>query len=124
MEPDHSQELIEHYMEAQKGPLACERIISVLREMTDGHSPPAGQRSGSSFERWLVSNGLNLVRKVKSRLPGSHNRPEFQKHRYPGITTEELQQRVARFQQLLDYDQPLEIKQLAAGIFHIGTQAA
>jgi hypothetical protein len=84
---------------------------------------PEGQNSrpaGGRFERWLITKGLQLVRQVKSNLPGSHNRPEFQRHRYPGISTKELQQKVSHFQRLLGYGQPLDIKQVSEGIFHIG----
>lgn len=114
------QALIEHYLAAQEGPLACERIIGVLHEMTTSTAGQNTYPAGGRFERWLITKGLQLVRQVKSSLPGSHNRPEFQRHRYPGISSEELQQKVSHFQRLLSYEQPLEIKQVSDGIFHIG----
>jgi surface carbohydrate biosynthesis protein len=115
--------LIEHYLAAQDGPLACERIIDILQELASGQADQDNHPAGGRFERWLITKGLQLVRQVKSNLPGSHNRPEFQRHRYPGISTEELTQRVSLFQRLLGYEQSLDIKQVSDGIFHIGTQS-
>jgi len=120
---EERQALIEHYLAAQEGPLACERIIGVLRGMTTSHAGQSTHPAGGRFERWLATKGLQLVRQVKSNLPGSHNRPEFQRHRYPGISTEELKQKVSHFQRLLGYEQSLVITQVSDGIFHIDIQS-
>jgi len=122
-EGDERKALIQHYLAAQDGPLACERIVEVLQEMTKDRDNRVGQTKGGRFERWLVTKGLQLVRQVKSNLPGSHNRPEFQRHRYPGISIDELKNKVSHFQRLLGYEQVLNIKQVSDGIFHIGIQS-
>jgi hypothetical protein len=49
----------------------------------------------------MVKHGLHVAKGIKSHLPGSHNRPEFQRHRYPGISPAEVQERLHRFLELL-----------------------
>jgi hypothetical protein len=62
---------------------------------------------------------LKIARGIKSKLPGSHNRPEFQRHRYPGIALEELKAKALRFQQLLGIDAKLKIEQISDVMFRI-----
>ena len=66
-------------------------------------SRPGAPRSRVACSRrldgWVTSKGLHALRQIKSVLPGSHNRPEFQRHRYPGMPLEEVAERLARFQQ-------------------------
>jgi hypothetical protein len=116
---DERQTLIKRYLAAQDGPLACERIVEALEQISDVGKADAEPGSGTRLEQWLVKKGLQLARRVKSKLPGSHNHPEFQRHRYPGISLNELRQRLSRFQQLLGYDQALTTEQITDVLFGI-----
>jgi surface carbohydrate biosynthesis protein len=111
--------LIDHHLAATEGPLACERIIDVLEKITQRRSkmlkPPLSDRFGG----WWVANGRRLIKQAKAYLPGPHNRPEFQRHRYPGIQLEELHDRLRRFQKLLGSEEELRVKQLYTHIFQI-----
>jgi hypothetical protein len=60
-----------------------------------------------------------LLRLLKSKLPGSHNRPEFQRHRYPGLPVKEFQSRLTRFQNLLGDKTRLSIEPVTATIYRI-----
>jgi hypothetical protein len=114
--------LVDQYLAAQDGPLACERMVDVLEGITPTVDDDAARSIVRKTEQWFVEKGLHLAKAVKSKLPGSHNRPEFQRHRYPGISPEELSERLARFQQLLGYQQPLKIDELSNVIFRITPQ--
>jgi surface carbohydrate biosynthesis protein len=116
---DERQTLVRRYLAAQDGPLACERMVDVLERIAQESSVETEESAGKRFEQWLVERGLHLAKSVKSKLPGSHNRPEFQRHRYPGIAPEQLQERIARFQKLLGYNQSLEIEAISNVIFRI-----
>jgi hypothetical protein len=59
------------------------------------------------------------VNRYKSHLPGEFNKPAFQRHRYPGISAEELEARLSRFQRILGYDEKLKVKELSEHIFQI-----
>jgi surface carbohydrate biosynthesis protein len=80
---DERRRLIDDHLAGKTGPLACERMVDVLDKISA--SMPGDRSISKRTQRWLVTHGLHLAKAVKSHLPGSHNRPEFQKHRFPGI---------------------------------------
>ena len=115
--------LVNQYLAAQDGPLACERIVDVIEDMLSNQpdlpQPPLGDR--------MLGRGLSLKRRVsrhiRNRLPGSHAPPEFHKHRYPGATVEELNTRISRFQELLGDNSRIEAEQLTDQIFSVSLSA-
>ena len=115
--------LVNEYLAAQDGPLACERIVDVIEDMLSNQpdlpKPPLGDR--------VLGRGLSLKRRLsrqlRSRLPGSHAPPEFHKHRYPGATTQELNSRISRFQQLLGDNSAIKAEQLTDQIFKVSLTA-
>ena len=111
--------LVEHHLAATEGPLACERIIGVLEEiMKDGPErakPALPDRVGG----WWIANGRRFIKRAKAYLPGPHNRPKFQRHRFPGISLGELHDRLRRFQNLLGYEEEPRVRQLYSDIFQI-----
>ena len=113
------QSLIDRYLEAQDGPLACERMVSVLETMSNMQAGPAGQSISACLQRWVLAKGLNLARQVKSRLPGSHNKPEYQLHRYPVLPLEDVCNRIARFQELLGYKKDFRVEPVSDVMFRI-----
>jgi len=111
--------LIDRYLEAQDGPLACERMVSVLASLSK-HPAGTGRKSlVSGLQRWILSGGLSLARRVKSRLPGSHNKPEYQLHRYPVLPLDDVRRRIARFQALLGYTRELRVEPVSDVMFRI-----
>lgn len=116
---DERQSLIDRYLAGQDGSLACERIVDVIEQIArhGDNSPPPAWRN--RLEQWFLAKGLHVARAVKSKLPGSHNRPEFQRHRYPELPLDDLQNRIARFQQLLGYRQKLSLERISPVIFRI-----
>ena len=111
-------DLIDHYLAAQDGKLACERIVDVL-EQIEGRSelpkPFLLRRCGG----WITAKGRHLMKRVKAYLPGTHAPPEFHRHRYPGISLEELTTRIRKFQQLLNDERELILEELFPHIFRI-----
>jgi hypothetical protein len=114
--------LVDQYLAAQDGPLACERMVDVLEGIAPTISDDTSYAFVKKIEQWFVERGLHLAKGVKSKLPGSHNRPEFQRHRYPGISPVEISERLSRFQLLLGYQQPLKIDEISNVIFRIRPQ--
>jgi surface carbohydrate biosynthesis protein len=111
--------LIEHHLAAREGPLACERIIDVLEEIMEDRPEPPKRALTDRFGGWWIANGRRFIKRAKGYLPGPHNRPEFQRHRYPGISLGELHDRIRRFQRLLGYEEELRVQQLYSHIFQI-----
>jgi surface carbohydrate biosynthesis protein len=116
---DDRKELIERYFAALKGPLACQRIVDVIEVIMKGllQSPEFSLRD--RINRWYVASGLYLNKKIGPYLPRSHDRPDFLKHRYPGISLEELNRRLSRFQELLGYNGELKVEKRYNRIFYI-----
>jgi surface carbohydrate biosynthesis protein len=117
-EPD-LQGMLRHHLAGQEGPLACERIVEVLTQIAADQSRSIAPGWLRLLERWAISSALRMLRRVKSKLPGSHNRPEFQRHRYPGIPIEQLKERMSRFQRVLGDHTPLAVEPVTATIFRI-----
>jgi hypothetical protein len=78
---DARKALIANHLAAQDGPLACERIVEVIEKIGHEMSDSPGRRRFQFMERWLITQGLHALKRFKAKLPGSHNRPEFQRHR-------------------------------------------
>jgi len=116
---DERRALFDHYLTAQDGQLACERIVDVLEEIMEGRSEPPKPALPNRLGGWCRANRRRLIKRVKAYIPGSHNRQKFQRHRYPGISLEELRTRLKRFQQILGDEKELKTDQIFDHIFQI-----
>ncbi len=116
---DERRTLIERHLAGLEGPMACERIVDIIEEIAERGAQVAKPTSINRLERWLVTHGLRLARRYISRIPGAHHKPEFQRHRYPGASLDELRQRLARFQQLLGDKKDLQIEEIFDNIYLI-----
>ena len=116
---DERQLNIERYLSAQDGPLACERIVDVLEKMMAGRSELPKPAFYDRIEGWSVASGRRLVKWLLSYLPNSHNRPEFQRHRFPGISLDALNNKIERIQQILGDSAKLKVQQLNDVLFRI-----
>jgi hypothetical protein len=94
-------------------------MVDVLETVAEKLSPSKPVSFKNRLERWFVSQGLHLAKGIKSHLPGSHNRPEFQRHRYPGISLEALNAKLLQFKQLLGNRRELKVEQISNVMFQI-----
>ena len=114
---DERRHLIDQHLAGKTGSLACERMLDVFDKISANIFV---ERSLSKqTKRWLITQGLHLAKAIKSHLPGSHNRPEFQKHRFPGIAPDKLTKRIERFQQLLGDTHKLKLEPISDVLFRI-----
>jgi surface carbohydrate biosynthesis protein len=118
---DERQSNIDRYLAAQEGSLACERIVDVLEKMMVGRSELPKPDLLDRLEGWSVANGRRLVKGLLSYLPNTHNRPEFQRHRFPGISLDALNEKIERIQQILGENTKLKVEQLSDVLFQIFT---
>jgi len=112
-------QLIEHYLAAQDGPLACERIVDVIEDLVNGRAAlpkPAMFARAMGRSLWAVRT---MIKRYKDSRPGSHNRPEFQRHRYPEVSLEEMQNCVNRFQRVLKFRENLKVDPVFGNFFRI-----
>jgi len=102
--------IINHHLAALDGPLACDRMVDVFEEMTDdlmqGPTPSLKQKMKSRM--WATKR--RVLKQYRGYFPEkSHKRPELLRHYYPGISLEDLRDRVSRFQEVLGDSRPLKI---------------
>jgi len=116
---DERKALIDQYLTAQDGPLACESMVDVLEGMMEGRFELPRPSLSDRLAGWSMSTIRTLIKRAKERLPGSHNRPEFQRHRYPEVTLEEIRARLSRFQQVLGDSKELKVEQISQQFFEI-----
>lgn len=109
--------LIDHHLASQNGALACERIVDVLKDMSDDRikspTPPLNDRLKG---RYMIVR-RRFLKKFRSLLSKSHKKPELLRHNYPGISIEELQERIMRFQRVLGYKNGLKVDQIYNQIY-------
>jgi len=119
LEGDTPRRVVEHHLAGLEGPLASERIVEVLERIVSERRalppPPLGER--------LVGHWRGLRRRVKkeirSRRPDSKNRPEFQRHRYPGLSLPDVRERVGRFGALIGLDRAPAVSRVSAHVYRI-----
>jgi hypothetical protein len=111
---------MQHHLASQEGPLACERIVDVLKDATaDGVQRPRPALA-DSFRARIWSTRRRVKKRLRGMRPNMrHNRPEFLQHRYPGVSLDEMRDSVMRFQQLLGYEDPLSVKRITGQFFKI-----
>jgi surface carbohydrate biosynthesis protein len=118
---DERRALFDHYLAAQDGPLASERIMDVLKEMIELRLELPEPSLRDRLEGLYRATKRNLRKEYKSHLPNANIPPEYQRHLYPGISLEELHVRIARFQRLLDYSGELKIERTGKQTYRIGS---
>jgi hypothetical protein len=94
-------------------------MVDVLEGVLEGRSELPKPSIHDHLAGWSMSAIRTLIKRCKERIPGSHNRPEFQRHRFPGISLEELRVRLSRFQQVLGDSRELKVDQKSHHFFEI-----
>ncbi|UCD59258.1 MAG: hypothetical protein JSV16_08925 [Candidatus Hydrogenedentota bacterium] len=116
---DERQSLVDRYLTAQNGPLACERMVDVLEKITDGRSGLPKSAFSDRLDGCCKATERRLIKRVKSYTPGSKYRPEFQRHRYPDLSLDSLCARIARLQQLLGGNGEIKTEQISDYVFQV-----
>jgi surface carbohydrate biosynthesis protein len=111
--------LVERYLTGQTGELACERMADVLMAISEGSPSLPPPQWSQRIAGTIMAQGRYALKRVKSYFPGSHAPPEFHRHRYPGITLDQLRLRIQRFQAILGDEAPLAAEAITPQIFRI-----
>jgi len=116
---DDRKQLIEQYLAAQEGPLACERMVDVIEKIVKDRRASPKSGIGARISGLSLFAVRTMVKRYKDSRPGSHNKPEFQRHRYPEVSLNDMKERVSRFQQLLGYSNELKVERFFDQFFRI-----
>jgi len=116
---DDRAELVKQYLAAQDGPLACERIVEVLEKKMKRQpvlpKPPLSDRISGR----VTANYRRIYKNIKKHIPGTHAPAHFHRHRYPGISLQELINRINKIQQVLGDTSKIKAEQISDQIFLI-----
>jgi len=111
--------LVKRYLAGRDGALASERMMDVLQALTETQTVLPTPRLPERLFGVLMSRGRFLIKHLKAHFPGTHAPPEFHRHRYPGITLEELRRRIRRLQAILGDESPICAEAITPQIFTI-----
>jgi hypothetical protein len=112
--------LVDRHLAALDGPLACERMVDALAELAKDragcHKPNFAKRTTGR----ILARSRTMVKRYKDARPGDHNRPEFQKHRFPPLALEDIKGRVTRFRSITGVLQSINIQKMQHQFYLIG----
>lgn len=93
---------IDHHIAAREGPLASDRIVDVLLERWASSGGLPRPPATSLLRGRLDATRRRLVKRhVKARVPGHRNNPDYQRHRFQGLSLEAVEARIATLQRTL-----------------------
>ena len=92
-------------------------LVKIADDLSKLPKPPILDR----LEGWFKANKRRVRQSYKSYLPGSPKSPEFLRHRYPVITTNEVDTRLSRFQQVLGDDAQINVEKIYDKLFRISS---
>lgn len=117
-ESEERQTLIDYYLTARDGPLACERITSILKENGYGKRQPPARPLGTYLQGWLLAELKATLTQLYMRRPGP-NRLAYHDHRFPPISVANIECRVERFGGLLNRFRSIKVAPYAKHVFRI-----
>jgi surface carbohydrate biosynthesis protein len=114
-------EILEQHVAALDGPLAADRMIDVLEAAGFKNRLPDRPSWFRQVEARVHLLGRTAVKQINRHRPGHRNNLEFHHHRFPGVTTGELREKIDRFSRQLGRFKDLRVEQISEHIFAIST---
>jgi surface carbohydrate biosynthesis protein len=117
---DERKTIMERHLAAMEGPLACDRMVDIFEEINSIQQ----KATSPALKDRLRSRAWAARRRIKKRLKGfkadmSHNKTDFLRHRYPGVSREDLQSRLDQFQEILGDHTELNVKEIFPQFYRI-----
>lgn len=112
--------LIDYYLAAQRDRLASERIIDVLEQHGYDQSQPVARPINTYLTGRALAGLKTTLTQLNMRRPGK-NRLSYHLHRFPDISVEQIEHKIARFGQLLNRFDSVKVKQHSRFTFRIST---
>jgi hypothetical protein len=119
LDPVDERRILDRHVAALSGPLAIDRILDVL--VKEGYADAAP--SAPPLVRRIVGTGHSRIRtlykRARMRMRGNRNSAEFHAHRFPDVTTADLQKRIDGFARQLNRFQGIRAVDHSDHIFRI-----
>jgi surface carbohydrate biosynthesis protein len=118
--PTRAPRPLNEYLTALDGPFASERIIDALEQGDARRSGLSRPPLGDYLRGYYAATQRSFVKRfIKARISGHRNNPAFQRHRFQGVSIEELRNRIARFDRALGRFSHVKAEPVAEHIFRI-----
>ncbi|MEA2108636.1 MAG: surface carbohydrate biosynthesis protein [Pseudomonadota bacterium] len=111
--------ILEPHIAALDGRLSCDRMVDVLAEVGYLQGPPPAVPLRKYLRGWLHNRVRKVSKKINMRRPGHRNNFAYHQHRFPGVTADEIQDRIKRLGDILGRFQDVQVKRLSEYIFRI-----
>jgi len=114
-----ARQILAHHVGALEGPLASDRMIDVLEaagyRSRLPEAPPWSRRAGARTHLALRT----VVKTINRYRPGHRNNLAFHRHRFPGVSTAELQAKIEALEAQLGRFAGLRARPIARHLFTI-----
>jgi surface carbohydrate biosynthesis protein len=111
--------LIERHIAALDGPLASERMVDVLEGMGYAERRPPRPRLSDLARGWRRNQVRTARKRINSLRPGHRNSRSYHDHRFPTLTTADIEERVARLRRELRRFDGVRVSRLAPHLFRV-----
>jgi len=115
---EERRQLLDHYLHAQDGLLACERILDVMDESGYVRQPSPVSPMSRRSVGWLYTKVKAWLTQLNMHRPGP-NRKAYHDHRFPEITAEDMQKRVNKFGKILNRFESVIVEPHSRHLFKI-----
>jgi hypothetical protein len=115
--------ILDHHIAALDGPLAADRMVTVLEAAGYDRQQPPAARISDYIRGWLNNTMRTRKKRRNMRRPGHRNNIAFHDHRFPAISVEEIRDRIARFGRLVNRFNNIRVEQHSQHIFSIRSMA-
>lgn len=116
---DERRVLVKRYLASQEGPLACERIVDVLVKIAEERPNLPKPAAVDRALGYGLAYGRRAIKSIKKNFDAKQAPSEFHRHRYPGISLQELIDRISKIQSVLGDTTKISAKQIWDQIFMI-----
>jgi hypothetical protein len=118
--PTRAPRPLNEYLTALDGPLASERIVDALEQSDAGGGGLPRPPLGDYLRGYYAATQRSFVKRfIKARISGHRNNPAFQRHRFQGVSIDELRSRIARLGRALGRFSRVKAEPVAEHIFRI-----
>ena len=114
---DSRQALMDHYLAAQNGSLACERMIDVLEAAGYKDPPPPRNPIGAYAQGWLHTNIRTAVKRINMRRPGHRNNLAYHDQRFPELSVAQIEEKISRFGRLMNRFETIRVEPHSKHLF-------
>lgn len=122
--PDADRErLFARHLASTTGDLACDRVVDTLAEAGYLEKNIPRPAIGNLLVGWIGMNGRTLLQRLNMQRPNSRHSHAHHAHRFPNISADELNIRIARMGTLLNRFSRVRAELLSDHIFSVKSVA-